>query len=437
VFVDFQEEIYHKELQPGLDFYYLQNQTNELFSLNYIIDMGKNNMKLLPIAVNYLPYLGTDKYSPSELQQEFFKLGLSMNVNTGSERSYVSISGLESSMEEAIELLEHVLNNAKADGEAYNEYVKGILKQRIDAKKNNSRILWGGMFNYGKYGPESPFTDIVSEDELVNTDPESLTAMLKEFCTYEHKIFYYGQKSSQEVEKIIGMHHKLPEILTPCTEPKKYEELAAKGNKVYFTNYDMTQANILFLTRGQEFDKNLIPPARLFGEYFGGGLSSIVFQEIRESRALAYSAFASYAIASKPERHNFTYAFVGTQADKLKTATDAMLDLMNEMPQAQKQFDLAKESIIKNINTERIIKEDVFWTYLRNMDKGINYDIRKEVYEKVDAMSMEDLNAFFNEHIKGKKYTFMVLGSKDNVDMKVLGKLGSVEELTLENLFNY
>lgn len=437
VFIDFKEAIKKDGLTEGVDFYYLKNETNELFNLYYIIDMGKDHDLELPIAVNYLPYLGTDKYSPAELQQEFFKLGISLGVNTGNDRSYVYISGLEKSFDKAMELLEHVLSSAKPDQDAYDEYVKGILKNRMDNKKNKNTILWTGMFNYGKYGPFSPTTNILSEDELSNLDPAELTELIREIYSYRHKIFYYGQNDMGSVKQKISEYHIIPDELQDYPEPAEYTELATSDNKVYFVDYDMTQANIVFLSRDQKFDAELIPPARLFGEYFGGGLSSIVFQEIRESRGLAYSAFAAYSLPDKQDKYNYTYAFVGTQADKLKEATDQMLHLMNDMPRAEKQFELAKESLIKQINTERIIKSNIFWTYMSNMDRGIDYDIRKDVYEEVPTMSLDDLNAFFEEHIKGNNYTFLVLGKKGNIDMKVLGRIGKVEELTLEEIFNY
>jgi len=199
----------------------------------------------------------------------------------------------------------------------------------------------------------------------------------------------------------------------------------------------MTQANIVMVSKDMIFDAALIPPARIFGEYFGSGLSSIVFQEIREARGLAYSAFASYSVPRQSDEYCYTYGFVGTQADKLIDATDALLGLMNEMPKAEMQFDMARESIVKKIDTERIIKSNIFWTYMSNMDRGINYDIRKDVYETAQTMTMEELDQFFNEHIKGKSYTYLVLGKKGEIDMNVLGEIGVVKELTLEEIFNY
>ena len=134
-----------------------------MFSLNYIIDMGRYHIKELGLAVNYLPYLGTDKYSPAELQQEFFKYGLNMGVYAGAERSYIYIAGLDKSFEKGVSLLEHVLNYVKPDQKAYDEYVKGIIKKRADAKLNKRTIQWTAMYNYGKYGKINPITNNLSD----------------------------------------------------------------------------------------------------------------------------------------------------------------------------------------------------------------------------------------------------------------------------------
>jgi predicted Zn-dependent peptidase len=437
VFLDFEKEITKEDFRDGVEYFYMKNPTNELFSLNYIIDMGKNHDLNLPIAVNYLPYLGTDKYSPADLQKEFFRYGLRMGVNAGNERSYIYISGLQKSFDKGVELLEHVLSSVKPDSAAYSEYVKGILKDRADSKLNNSTILWGAMFNYGKYGPVSSYTDILNEEELNALNPDALTDLIKGIYAYKHRIFYYGQEEMGKVKEMLNAHHKIAEPLRDYPQPVRYPELDTKQNQVFFVNYDMTQVNLLLVSKDQLFDKSLYPAARMFGEYFGSGLSSIVFQEIREARGLAYTAFAAYAMADKSDRSNFNYAFVGTQADKLMEATNTMLELMNDMPRAELQFNMAKESLIKQMDSERIIKAQIFWTYLSNLDRGITYDIRKDVYDNVQNMTLDDLNAFFDQHIKGKNYTYLVLGKKGVVRLDLLEKTGPVKELTLEEIFNY
>jgi predicted Zn-dependent peptidase len=256
--------------------------------------------------------------------------------------------------------------------------------------------------------------------------------------SFKHKVFYYGPAAFDEAKQKLGQTHNLPEVLNEIPAATVYPQIDNIENQVFMVNYDMAQANILMVSKAAPFDASLIPAAKLFDEYFGGGLSSIVFQEIRESRALAYSAFASFSVPGKADRNNIVYGFVGTRADKLKIATDAMLGLMNEMPMAEKQFELAKESIIKKINTERIIKDRIFWTYLANLDQGINFDIRKDVFQTMQTITLSEFETtFFNKHIKDLKYNFLVLGNKNAINTSTLQKIGKTQELSLDEVFNY
>jgi predicted Zn-dependent peptidase len=437
VFVDYATQIVNKELGSGIPVSYIENKANELFSLNYVIDMGKSHNLKLPLAVNYLPFLGTDKYSAADLQKELYKYGLSLNVSTADERSYVTISGLQKSFEKGVELLEHVLSSVKPDQKAYDDYVDGILKKRSDDKLNKNTILYSGLVNFGKYGKLSPFTNILSADELKAINPAELTDLIKDIYSYKHYLFVYSQEGIDKLIPIIGKYHKTPETLKDYPEPVVYTEQSTDQSTVYFVNYDMVQANIVLLSKGPVFEKFLIPPSRLFGEYFGSGLSSIVFQEIREARGLAYSAYASFSQPPKLDKSFYLIAFVGTQADKLKIATDAMLAMMNDMPRAQQQFDLAKEAILSKIESERIIKANIYWNYVSLKDLGLDYDVRKDVYEYVKTATMDQFAEFFNKNISGQKYTYLVMGNRNMVDFNVLSQLGTVKELTLEELFNY
>lgn len=437
VFVDFKSEIQTRVLSSDVEINYIENKTNELFNLQYIIDMGTDNDLRLPLAMEYLPYLGTDKFSPEDLQKEFFKYGLSMSVNTGNDRCYVNISGLQKYFEKGVELLEHVMTNVKPDQKSYSELVRGIVKKRQDAKLNKNTILWNGLANYGKYGSLNPFTNIIKEEDLKNINPEELTRLLSSLSSYKHRLFYYGNEKPEFIIPIIEKYHKVPAELKPYPPAMVYPEQATDKNQVYFVNYDMSQVSIVLLAKGPAFNASLIPPSRLFGEYFGRGLSSIVFQEIREARGLAYSAYSEFSAPSKADRSFYVTGFVGTQSDKLKDATDALLGLMNDMPKAQKQFDLARESMAKQIESERIIKTNIFWTYQRNLDLGIEYDIRKDVYHYVHSADLEGFSKFFDENIKGSKYSVLIMGNKAQLDADVLKQLGSVQELTLEDIFGY
>ena len=436
VFVDYKSAIKNDALGQ-VPFSYIKNSTNDIFTLYYIVDMGTDNDKKIGLAIKYLTYLGTNKYSAADLQKEFFKLGLSFDVFSSRDRVYVYLTGLEDSFEKGIALFEHFLENVVADENALQELIKGIEKERADAKLNKGVILNGAMRDYAVYGNSSPFKNILAKDEIAAVKSDELISRIKSLTKYKHRIFYYGQKEIPGVIPILKNNHKSVSNLKDYPPAVQFKELETNANKAYFVDYDMVQAEMLFISKAQIFNAELMPRLSLFNQYFGSGLSSIVFQEIREAKALAYTARASFTTPSKKEDSHFVTAYVGTQADKMKDAMDAMLQLMNNMPEAGRQFDAAKLSALKEIETERITKTDIFWNYEQMKKLGIDYDIRKTIYEGINKLNMTDMKNFFNENIKGKKYNYLVIGKRENVNINLLQSLGEYKELPLEEIFGY
>jgi predicted Zn-dependent peptidase len=210
-----------------------------------------------------------------------------------------------------------------------------------------------------------------------------------------------------------------------------------KDRKVYWVDYNMVQAEILFLTKGDAYDKNIVPTVSLYNEYFGGSMGSIVFQELRESKALAYSASSRYANADKLGRSNYILSYIGTQSDKLPEAMAGMQTLLNDMPVAEANLQIAKNAIRNSIATERITKSDILFSYERAKRLGLDYDLRRDVYEKTYNMSFDDLKKFQEAKVKGQNQSILVIGSKERLNFPELAKYGKVQQLTLKEIFGY
>ena len=432
VFVDFKKELKEGKIKKA-KFTSINNNTNDLSSVYYISDMGSDHNKKLGLAINYLDYLGTSKYSPENLKKEFYKIGVEYGVNAGTDRTYVYLTGLQKNLPEGIKLFEHLLNDAVANKESYQEYVKSIIKSRANAK-NNKNAIAVALNTYAQYGAENRFRDIVSESELNAIDPKELTQIIKDFFNYKHQIFYFGNNETATKKAIEQYHNFGKELAYPAK--KDFPQPITDG-KVYFAPYDMVQAEINFIARDTKYNPTLLTPSGIFNEYFGGGLSSIVFQEIRESKSLAYSARASYTNASKKELYNYVRANIGTQANKLPQAVEAMNELMNNMPKAPNQFENSKQAALKQIATKRYTKSNIFFYWLALQDRGLTYDINKDIYTQTSTLTLDQLNNFFNQRIKGQKYNVGLIGNKTNLDWNAVQKLGEIKELTLEDLFNY
>lgn len=438
LFLDFKEQIHSSKLTSGIEFDYIHNSYNPTFSLNYILDMGSNHDPLLALAVSYLPYLGTDRYSPEQLRQEFFRLGLSFNVSTSNEQCYVTLSGLDESLEEGVQLFEHVLSSVVENQEALENLIKDVLVRRGNDLKDKRVILRNALSNYARYGKQNPFTNMIPREELLKIQAADLIREIKQITQYEHVVYYYGSLEQPEVAAILNRHHKVPAKRKPLKPEPKFDELTQGDTRVLLVDFPMVQAEVMLMSRGSEqFELDEYLMGELYNNYFGFGLSSIVFQEIRESKALAYSAYAFYGSPARADQSHYLQAYVGTQADKLPDAIPAMMEIVEDMPVSPEQIENARQSLIRQIESERIIGSRVYWTYRANLRKGLDYDVRRDVYARMQEVSAEDLIRFQQQQVKGRNFTYMVLASKDNIDMEYLRSVGPIEELNLEDIFGY
>lgn len=437
VFLDFNKDMQKMTAKSGIPVLYKQNTTNDLFTLMYVFDMGNNNDKALGLAFKYMKYLGTSKKSVKDINEEFYKLACSFDVHPGSERTYVTLEGLGENMPQAMELLEELLADAQVNKDTYVNLTGDILKKRSDAKLNQSENF-NRLIQYAIWGPKSPTTNVLSIAELQQMNPEELVDRIRKINSYEHQILYYGPAKSQALLDMIQQYHRVPEKLNPLPASADFERQETTDNQVLFAQYDAKQIYFSAVSnRGEKFDPAIQSRLEVYNEYFGGGMNAIVFQEMRESRGLAYSAGAFLITPSKLKYPYVYRTFIATQNDKMIDALRAFDDIINNMPESEKAFNLAKEALITRLRTDRITKADVLWEYLDAQDLGLNTDTRKELFEEAQSLTLPEIKAFQEKWVKGRKYTYCVLGDEKDLDMKGLSTFGPIRKLTQEELFGY
>ncbi len=436
-FIDFAKAIQRTPLKNGLELASVVNPTNDYFSLRYIVDMGTKHDRELEVTTSLLEYLGTAKFSPADLKKELFKLGLGISATTTDDRCYVTLSGLQKNLPAGLDLLEDLLANAQPNDEALKGLVADTRKRRQDQMKEKNIVLHYGLGNLARYGARSPFNDVLSDAQLNALTSKSLVDRIKAITSYKHRVVYYGNMEIKALQTLLNAKHKLPATWKEVPAPREYPEQPTTANTVLFVDHDMVQTEMLMMSKAGPFDQEKVPYASLFNEYFGSGLSSIVFQEIREAKALAYGANASYSTPTNKDEAHYVRAFIGTQADKLNDAVGAMLQLMNDMPEANAQFEGAKASALKVIASTRTTKENIYWSWDAARRRGLDQDMEAFKYERIPGIDMAAMKAFFDKEVKGRKYTFLVIGKKSAMDLSVLEKLGPVREVSKAELFGY
>lgn len=435
VWLDYNRDIQRAKAGP-LDVLSVQNKDNSLFRLYYRYDMGSWNNKMLPVAAQYLQFLGTDKMSAEDFSKAFYKLAASFNLSTGTDITTVSINGLQENFGKAVALYEDLIANCKADPKALEGLKARLKKSRENAKLNKAAIM-SGLMSYARYGAQNPFNNVLSNEELDAIKAEDLVAILHSLNTYKPTVLYYGPQAATALATSLSALHKTPAQFAAYPAAKKFAVTNVDKTRVLFANFDMVQAEINWVRNEGKYDAAKMPTVELYNNYFGGGMSSIVFQTIRESKALAYSTYANYYTAAKKDDNNYFVAYVGTQADKFNDAVKGMNELLTDLPESEKVVTVARDNIRKSLETDRITQDGILFSYLNAKRRGLDADDRKNTYASLDKLKYTDIKAFHDAEIKDKPFTYCVVASEKRLTDEDLKKYGDLTKLDLTQIFGY
>jgi len=433
-FLDFEKELVVDAIK-GKEFLYKKNKENELFDLIINFDKGDYHDKRHELAISYLSYLGTEKMNTTALNQAFYKLGCSYNISSDEKETSIHLSGLAENMQEGLRLLLSYIQAPLEDEIALKNLKEQILKARENERLSKRAILQQALVSYAKYGPKNPFIYGLTSDELEKVSSKELLTYLKELFKHTYNIIYYGPDEINKVKDVIVEQHPFYDSIEKTEPIVSFKPKNIDKSIIYYVPYDMVQTEVIMLSSVGTYDPNYIPQSKLYNEYFGGSMGSVVFQELRESKALAYSVRSYFANPADTNKLHYSVSYIGTQADKLKEAMKGMLHLLDNIPHSANLFSNSKESLIKSIESSRITKSGVISAYLTMKEFNRDYSMREKVYDYAKDATLDDVINFHNQYIKGKPKTFLVIGAKDKVDFNALKAYGEIIELGLDDIF--
>lgn len=435
VFLDYNKDLQKSKLGKA-EVLYVQNKDNDLYRLRFRYKIGYLNDLKMPLVADYIEFLGTDKKSAEQISKEFYKIASSFRISVGEEYTTVTIEGLQENFEAAVKLYEDLVLNVKADNEALAALKARLTKSRTDAKANRATIMQA-LTSYALYGAKNKFNNRLSDAEIESVTAKELVDRVKNLNNVEQTVIYYGPSTLAELTAKLKPLHKVPATFAKVAPKKEFKQVEQTKNQVLFTDYEMVQAETRWIRNTNTYNPAENTVISVFNNYFGGGMGSLVFQTIRESKALAYSTYGFYVFPRKKADKYYMMAYVGAQADKFVEAVAAMNELLTTMPELPANLDLAKVQLKKEIQTERITQDDIIYDYIKAKDLGLNEDIRKTIYQNLDNISMKDIRTFHDTYLSKKPYTYVVLASEEKLSKEELQKIGEFRKLSLEELFGY
>lgn len=408
------------------------NPFNDLFVLQFRFDRGSRRERTLCLALDLLELAGAGELSAEDYKRRLYALGTTVSYSCGERESRVTVSGLDGRLWESLELMRRRFEEPNLSTDTLKKLVVVVKGAREDNKKNPG-FVHSALGELARRGEKSSFLNDLSNRELETVGESQLVKLMKGYWDYERKVAYVGNRPLGELAKLLeepGVRYKkapkpLPRLIDPVKSPR-----------VLLAHREMAQARVgMFAPDGPVEPSRAVDEAFL-SSYLDGGMSSVIFQEVREARALAYAAGGGYNPGDKLGDHSQLYGSVGCQADKTVEAAELMARLLREPPWSEDRFKEAAKSIEASYRTDPITFRGVPWAVHYWEGLGFAQDPRPERFKRALAYRLEDLKAYA-ARFKDRSLAFYILGPKDKLDLEGLKRLGPLEEKGPKDLFPY
>ncbi len=425
-----------RELVGGSKLYYARNPLNDLFEFSISIDIGSLSENRLPVARELLDKSGIPRLTSEELKKEWYKLGTDFRMSVSDQETTISIAGLDDNFAASLALLSELMHGPTTDDATLAELQSIIIARRDDALKDH-RTIHEALYRYHRLGDMAYYRRVRSNEEVRALGREELIDLLSSLLSYRQTLSYTGSQPIEDVQAILAQHYPLSE--SPV-EPPPYQVLEftqPEKTQIYFFNKEMAQALVRIEYVDVPYQAALEPAVELFNDYFYGGMAGIVFQEIREARALAYSVGALYFNGRDKADYNYMVGGMGTQADKTPEAVAAFVGLLDDIPSSPERFTAAQLSVLNKYRTERLGFRSVLGAVRGWERKGLAGDPRSWRFEQIQASDLDEVLEFYRQHVQGRPKLISITGDKSKMDFEALAAQGEIVELSLDALFAF
>ena len=427
--IDFEKDVKTSKLTPLVTLYTTPNPLNDIFTLNISYGIGALEQPELMQLTNYLQLLGTESLSFEQFRSRLQSIGSTLAFDVTSDAFVMKVTGFDNHIDETMELVGDFIRHAKADDKKLRQIVDDAKVSEKAFFKSGDNVA-SALLEQVKYGDQSRYLRKLSLSQIKKLKGKDMLAIYDKVRSVQCDLHYCG---TLPVEKVIGtIRQHLPlERTTIASNSPYYRELKQYDRPtVFFIDMpDMAQSIVYGYVKGDPVDDKASRHAsRLFSVYFGGDMSSLMFQEIREFRSFAYRTSGRYQLpnhAHKGTAGSFT-AMLSTQSDKTLDALGVLDSLIREMPLKPERVEAVKQTLVNRINNDyppfRNLSEKVASARMEGFDR----DPAEEFLRDIATMDMQDISRFYREQISGRPVVYVIAGNRKHIDMKKLAEYGTI-----------
>ncbi len=441
------------QLYNGVKLAYSQNTKNDVFSLTLRYGVGAKKMPKLPYAAALLNSAGMmfGNTSAQDLRRKYSELGGSVSFGADDNYFYISINGDEKNLAEICKLATQQTLMPNLDDKQVRSMISGTYWSRYYEQKSPGTVS-SALMEWVLFGDESKFIDRIDKDDLYKATPnpdgetfsesflinkENLTETINDAKGYAVDMFYCGQKPVTEVAQILKANTPIEATTKPAITPYyRSQRTIEKPEILFLSDTKAQQAKVYFIQNSIVYDIADDVNYDAFNQYFSGGFSGLVMNEIREKRSMAYTAYANLSSAPKQGMNANLIGFVGTQNDKVADAIDVFMDLLQNMPDHPERIDNIKNYLYQTALSAKVGMRSKGFVFDAWEKLGYNDDPSKVNMQKIKNVTYDDIKNFYNKAVKGRNITIVIVGHPKEINQKqIKAKYGKITKVSKGKLF--
>lgn len=435
------EEIYNNfadvqkvQLDDQVNLYYTTNPKNDIFTLTMRYGVGAEQIPMLPYAVSLLETAGImPNTDAQQFRRQLSELGGRCSYGCNESYLYVQIIGRDENLEKICELVNRQMLMPKLDKKQLDNIKGSEFSSRLNEAKRSSAQA-NALVAYALYGKKSPYLDRVSFMDVYNLSIPQLHGFFSEAKQYALDAHYVGTRSLDDVKAVVARTEGMKASKSPFVR----ERMTYEKSTIYFLpNSEMQQAKIYFYINGLPYEIKQDVSREAFNQYFSGGFSGLVMNEIREKRSMAYTAYGADVTPSVQGKEAYFIGYVGTQSDKVADAIDVYMDLLVNMPEYADRMEDIKTYLKQSSLTAKPSfrnKSQVFAEWQRI---GYTDDPARINMPGIENLTFDQILSFYKENIQGKPVTVVIMGDPKLINLKqIQANHGKITKLSKSKLFS-
>ena len=438
-FVDFKKDVKVEDIGDNTHFYYVKNPVNSIFSMNLQFGQGTIENAALSQSADFISLLGTKNKTFDQYKNELQKIGSKIEVYTNGNYFGFSISGFDKFFNATLDLLNEFMSEMHVRDEDNSKLEKLVESSKLtrDQESKDPSTAGRALRDYVMYGKKSPFLRRSTLKEVQDMTSDFLIVQAKEAMKYEVDIFYTGTINEVAVIDQIKNRLSIADNLKASKSPITMDYKKHTRNKVFLIDDPKAvQSQIYIMGQGRVLDMESRSTSDVFNKYFGSGMASIIFQEIREFRSLAYTAYGAYVNRPDIELPGYFIGYMGTQVDKSMEAISTYMDLFKNMPIKESRISTIKSGLTQSINTRKPGWRSQGAYVSRARKQGYDKDPNILDYNNYDNVNFDDIINFYKNNITKDPIVITILTDKSKINIDKILDYGELIEVKKKNIFN-